>query len=164
MTSWKPVPGHILTRWAAEITPENVWAEYPRPQMVRAQWQNLNGLWEYAVTPKGSHTPEFGGEILVPFGIESALSGVKRPLQPDELLWYRRKFSIPAAWDGQRVLLHFGAVDWECTVWVNGVEVGQHRGGYIPFFFDVTDQLIRGGENEVVVSVWDRGETIWVYR
>ena len=163
MTSWKPVPGHIMTRWAKEITPENVWQEYPRPQMVREKWMNLNGLWDYAVTPKGSAKPEFEGEILVPFGIESALSGVKRPLQPDELLWYRRKFSVPADWAGQRILLHFGAVDWECTVWVNGVEVGQHRGGYMPFYFDIADQLL-GGESEIVVSVWDPSDKSWIAR
>ena len=163
MTSWKPVPGHIMTRWAKEITPENVWQEYPRPQMVREKWMNLNGLWGYAVTPKGSAKPEFEGEILVPFGIESALSGVKRPLQPDELLWYRRKFSVPADWAGQRILLHFGAVDWECTVWVNGVEVGQHRGGYMPFYFDIADQLL-GGESEIVVSVWDPSDKSWIAR
>lgn len=163
MNTWKPVPGHILTRWAKDITPENVWTEYPRPQMVRTKWQNLNGLWEYAIAPKGSDQPEFEGEILVPFAIESALSGVKRPLQPDELVWYRRTFTIPGDWAGQRVLLHFGAVDWACTIWVNGVEVGEHRGGYIPFYFDITDQLLKG-QNEVQVSVWDPSDQSWISR
>jgi len=163
MSTWKPVPGHIMTRWAKDVTPENVWVEYPRPQMTRDKWQTLNGLWSYAVTPKGSEKPEFDAEILVPFAIESALSGVKRSLQPDEWLWYRRIFTIPADWTGQRVLLHFGAVDWECTIWVNGVQVGTHRGGYLPFYFDITHQLLEG-ENEVVVAVWDPADQSWIAR
>jgi len=161
--TWKPVPGHIMTRWGQDISPENVWREYPRPQMKRDRWMNLNGLWEYAVTPKESDQPQFGGEILVPFALESALSGVKQPLQPDELLWYRRTFSVPDSWTGQRILLHFGAVDWECKVWVNGVQVGDHRGGYIPFYFDITNQLL-DGENEVKVSVWDPTDQSWIAR
>jgi len=152
-----------MTRWAKDISPENVWMEYPRPQMVRDKWQNLNGLWEYAITPKGSNKPEFEGEILVPFAIESALSGVKHSLLPEELLWYRRKFTIPIEWAGQRVLLHFGAVDWECKVWINGVEIGSHRGGYIPFYFDITNQLLKD-ENELIVSVWDPTDQCWIAR
>jgi beta-galactosidase/beta-glucuronidase len=161
--SWKPIPEHIMTSWAHEISPDDVWQEYPRPQMRRNRWMNLNGLWEYTVTPKGISKPQFEGEILVPFGIESALSGVKRPLQPGECLWYRRRFTIPQDWAGQRVLLHFGAVDWECTVWVNGVQVGTHRGGYIPFYFDITPQLL-DAENEVRVSVWDPSDQSWIAR
>ncbi len=183
MTNWQPVPGHILTRWAKDISPEKVWAEYPRPQMQRPKWQTLNGLWDYAITPKAkikknqaNFIPDdlpFAGEILVPFGIESALSGVKRPLQPDEWLWYRKRFNLPEDWQGQRVLLHFGAVDWECVVWVNGVEVGQHRGGYIPFWFDITDYLspsplspLPAGEetHEIIVRVWDPTDSSWIGR
>ena len=152
-----------MTRWSEGITPENVWSEYPRPQMVRKKWQNLNGIWEYAITSKVDNHPDFIGEILVPFAIESALSGVKRSLKPDELLWYRRKFNLPEGWAGQRVLLHFGAVDWKCKVWVNEVQVGSHTGGYLPFYFDITHQLLNG-ENEILVSVWDPSDQSWIAR
>ncbi len=153
--SWRPVPGAMLTRWAHDVDPDAVWPEYPRPQMVRPRWQNLNGLWDWAVTARGAARPDFAGQILVPFAVESALSGVGRALQPDEWLWYRRAFVLPADWAGQRVLLHFGAVDWECTVWVNGQQVGNHRGGYLPFFFDVSAAMRWDEENELLVVVWD---------
>jgi len=146
--AWEPVRGQIMTRWAAEVSPETAWREYPRPQLRRPDWLNLNGLWEYAVTPRGQAPTRFEGEILVPFAIESALSGVKRPLQPSETLWYRRTFSLPASWRGRKVLLHFGAVDWEATVWVNGRELGTHRGGYLPFSFEITGFVDRQGEVE----------------
>ncbi len=159
--NWQPVPGHIMTRWAKDVTPENTWREYPRPQMTRPDWLNLNGLWDYAIAVKTQDiAPDFHGQILVPFPIESALSGVKRPLRPGELLWYRRKFSIPSAWRGRRTLLHFGAVDWEAKVFVNGRTVGEHVGGYLPFWFDITDVLVNG-DNELVVSVWDPTDTHW---
>ncbi len=178
--TWQPVPGNIMTRWAKDVTPENVWAEYPRPQMTRGEWLNLNELWDFAVAPKGINREErknakgslfeeslrssrFRGEILVPFPIESALSGVKRPLGTGELLWYRRAFSVPEAWRGKRVLLHFGAVDWETKVFVNGQPVGEHVGGYLPFWFDITDAL-QDGENELTVSVWDPTDTHWQQR
>lgn len=152
---WKPAEGKLMTRWAAQVTPENAHAEYPRPQMTREQWQNLNGLWQYAVRPKDEDRPAaFDGEILVPFPIESALSGVMKPVTPQDRLWYRRTVMIPADWKGQRVLLHFGAVDWETTVWVNGREVGSHRGGYDPFVFDISKAL-QEGENELLLAVWD---------
>jgi beta-galactosidase/beta-glucuronidase len=160
MADWQPVSGHIMTRWAAEVSPEEVWPEYPRPQMRRPVWLNLNGLWEYAITTKSKAEPDFKGHILVPFAIESALSGVKRPLKPRERLWYRRSFTIPEGWAGQRVLLHFGAVDWEAVVWVNQVEVGTHRGGYLPFYFDITGYLGEG-QNQVVVRVWDPTDKSW---
>ncbi len=166
-TSWKPIPGHIMSRWAAQISPENAWQEYPRPHMRRERWLNLNGLWQVAITPRTDQNPDFAGEILVPFAMESALSGVKRPLQPDEWLWYRRTFSLPTGWEGQRILLHFGAVDWEATVWVNGKETGVHRGGYLPFHFDITDPLLtgdEGGEHEIVVRVWDPTDKHWQAR
>ncbi len=162
--SWQPASGKLMTRWAAQVTPGNAWREYPRPHMRRANWLNLNGLWDYAVTPKEqSIPPEFSGQILVPFPLESALSGVKQTLQPDELLWYRRTFDIPEAWHAQRVLLHFGAVDWETTVWINGRRVGMHQGGYTPFWFDISDCL-QSGENELVVSVWDPTDSHWQQR
>jgi beta-galactosidase/beta-glucuronidase len=163
MANWNPVTGHIMTHWSKEITPENVWSDYPRPQLVRKKWQSLNGIWEYAITSKDNNNPDFGGEILVPFAIESALSGVKRTLQPDEFLWYRRVFNIPEDWAEQRVLLHFDAVDWECKVWVNGVQVGSHSGGYLPFNFDITHQLLHD-ENEILLSVWDPTDQSWIAR
>ncbi len=164
MMTWQPVPGSLMTRWAKDVTPDAVWMEYPRPQMVRSEWLNLNGLWEYGIAPMGDTSrPKSDGEIMVPFPIESALSGVKRALQPDERLWYRRAFDIPENWRGSRVLLHFGAVDWEAVVWVNDKVVGKHVGGYLPFCFEVTDAL-KNGENEIVVAVWDPTDSHWQQR
>ena len=157
---WKPAEGRLMTRWAKDVSPDSVLPEYPRPQMVRKEWQNLNGLWEYAIRPKAEGKPDkWDGRILVPFAAESALSGVMKPVGPDNRLWYRRTFTIPEKWAGQRVLLHFGAVDWEATVWVNGKEIGTHRGGFDPFSFDLTDALTKRGEQEVVVSVWDPSDS-----
>ena len=162
--NWQPVPGHIMTHWAKDVTPENAWREYPRPQMTRNEWLNLNGLWKYGIAPiEQDYYDAVDGEILVPFPIESALSGVKSPLGAGERLFYRKTFSIPGAWAGKRVLLHFGAVDWEATVWVNGQWLGIHQGGYLPFQFDITD-VIRNSENELVVAVWDPTDTHWQQR
>ncbi len=139
--------------------------EYPRPQMTREPWVNLNGLWEYAILPKGSGAPAaYQGNILVPFAVELLLSGVQKPLLPDQTLWYRRMFPDPRPGfleDGagcERTLLHFGAVDYECEIFVNGVRAGRHRGGYLPFSFDITD-ILNDGENELVVTVWDPSDT-----
>ncbi len=126
--------------------------------MTRPDWVNLNGLWDYAILPKENSAPQkFDGEILVPYCVESALSGVQKPLLPSQRLWYRRTFLVQVG-RGKRVLLHFGAVDDECNVWVNGKHVGEHRGGYLPFTFDITDSLVEG-ENELTVSVWDPTDT-----
>jgi beta-galactosidase/beta-glucuronidase len=153
---WQPIEGRIMTRWAKEVSPENVLPEYPRPQMVREAWMNLNGLWEYAVAPrKRGAVTQYQGRILVPFPIESALSGVKKPLLPDQRLWYRRTFAVPGEWRGQKLLLHFGAVDWEASVWVNGHLAGTHRGGYDPFSFEISAHLSEEGKNELIVAVWD---------
>ena len=156
---WEPVRGDMTTRWTAQVNPESALPEYPRPQMVREKWMNLNGLWDYVIRPlQDDEIREYDGRILVPFPIESSLSGVKKALQPHERLWYRRRFTVPPGWKGQRLLLHFGAVDWKTEVWVNGQKAGEHTGGYYPFSFDITPYLTEA-ENELVVSVWDPTET-----
>ena len=152
---WKPVGERIKTEWATKMDVENILPEYPRPIMERAEWMNLNGLWHYAITPVGHSAPQtYDGQILVPFPVESSLSGVGRKLGEKNELWYRRQFSIPSKWRGKRILLHFGAVDWKTDVWVNDVKVGGHSGGYTPFSFDVTAALQKG-DNKLVVKVWD---------
>lgn len=159
--AWQPANGPLMTKWAKQVSPKNVHREYPRPQMVRKNWMNLNGLWEYAIRPKDESQPDQfdgwpgHGQILVPFPVESALSGVMKAVGEDNRLWYCRAVKMPKKWTGQRVLLHFGAVDWDATVWVNGKQVGTHRGGYDPFTFDITDALKQTGEQDIVVSVWD---------
>ncbi|MBN1845006.1 MAG: hypothetical protein JW810_04945 [Sedimentisphaerales bacterium] len=145
----------LPTPWTEAVSPEKVWPEYPRPQMVRPQWTNLNGLWDYAIVDRQADRPaSWDGKILVPFAAESALSGVKKAVQPQQRLWYRRSFTAPARQPSERVLLHFGAVDWQCTVWVNGAEIGRHTGGYDPFSFDITNHL-QPADNELVLAVWD---------
>ncbi len=152
---WKPAPSPLMTRWGKQVTPANAWQEYPRPQMVRKDWLNLNGLWDYAIVKKDAPKPTtWAGQILVPFCVESALSGVGKSVTHDDHVWYHRTVEVAAGWKGKRVLLHFGAVDWEATVSVNGTEVGVHRGGSDPFSFDITTAL-KPGANEVVVRVWD---------
>ncbi len=152
---WKPVAGKMLTPWGEKVTPANAWAEYPRPEFVRERWQNLNGLWDYAIQPRSAAQPKtFEGKILVPFCVESTLSGVGKPVTPNDRLWYRRTFTVPAAWRGERVLAHFEAIDYESTLWLNGALLGSHAGGSTAFSFDLTD-FLRDGANELVVSVWD---------
>jgi len=157
---WSAKQAPIMTRWAKDVSPDNALPEYPRPQMVREKWQNLNGLWDYAIEAKDDQKPgDWDGKILVPFCAESALSGVMKRVGDENKLWYRRTFSIPQDWKENNVLLHFGAVDWQTTVWVNGKEVGQHEGGYDPFSFDITPALTKeGGEQEILVGVWDPTE------
>lgn len=155
MAQYAPAGDKIKTRWADEVKPDQVHPEYPRPLMTREAWQNLNGLWNYAITPKDGKQPQaYDGEILVPFCIESSLSGVQKTVGADKALWYERTFTVPKAWKGQRVLLHFGAVDWQADVWVNDIKVGSHTGGYTPFSFDIT-QTLQAKENTLVVRVWD---------
>ena len=160
---WRPAQGPLMTRWAAEVGPENALPEYPRPQMAREQWLNLNGLWDYAITTKSEErAPEnYQAKILVPYGIESALSGVMKPLLPKDKLWYRRNIILPQAWREQRILLHFGAVDWLATVYLNGREVGSHRGGYDAFTIELTNALKPEGPQELVVAVWDPTDSSW---
>ncbi|HBK41928.1 MAG TPA: beta-galactosidase [Porphyromonadaceae bacterium] len=152
---WKPAGDRLKTRWASQIDVDNVLPEYPRPIMERSQWENLNGLWDYAILPVGKQTPtSFDGKILVPFAVESSLSGVQKRLGSENELWYQREFTVPSNWKNNRILLHFGAVDWKADVWVNDVKVGQHTGGYVPFSFDVTPAL-KSGANKMIVKVWD---------
>lgn len=152
---WKPVGDKIKTTWADKVDPQNVLAEYPRPIMERSDWLSLNGLWNYSVLAKGKDMPSsFDGKILVPFAIESSLSGVGERIDEQQELWYNRDFSVPSKWKEKRVLLHFGAVDWKTDVWVNDIYVGEHAGGFTPFFFDVSDAL-KKGNNKLTVRVWD---------
>ena len=154
-----PRTAPILSRWEKQVTPENAWRQYPRPQMVRQQWQNLNGMWEYAITPKTAPQPtSFTGQILVPFCLESTLSKANKSLADDQRLWYRRQISVPRDWASQRVLLHFGAVDYECNLWVNGGLVGSHTGGSDAFSFDITDYL-KDGQNQLLLGVTDPTST-----
>ena len=156
---WSPVEGRLITRWAADVDPAAPWPEYPRPQLRRAAWQNLNGLWDYAITGRDGEPEGWDGRILVPFPVESSLSGVGRPLQPDQRLWVRRRFGMDTDWLGTLVRLHFGAVDWEATVWCNGRELGSHRGGFLPFSFDLDPDALLSAGNELIVAVWDPTET-----
>ena len=152
---WAPAGDKIKTTWAETIDPNNVLPEYPRPIMERGEWKNLNGLWQYAVVEKGSAIPTaFEGDILVPFAIESSLSGVGRRINDRQELVYQRTFTVPSTWKNKRVLLHFGAVDWKADVWVNDVKVGSHTGGFTPFTFDITPAL-ESKSNTLTVKVWD---------
>jgi len=154
-SGWTPGPG-LKTRWAAEVDPTHPLAEYPRPQMVRPDWVNLNGLWDFTLLPRETGIPtQYSDQILVPFPVESALSGLARVVGPDDRIWYRRTFSVPETEGKSRWLLHFGAVDWEAEVFMNGRSLGTHRGGYDPFSFDITDRLREGQDQELVVAVWD---------
>ena len=143
---WKPADGPLKTRWAKDVSPANALPEYPRPQLVRKDWLNLNGMWDLKLGD-GTQTA-----ILVPYPIESALSGV---MKHSDHMTYRRSFEVPKAWGGRQVLLHFGAVDWETKVSLNGKQLGMHRGGYDAFSFDVTAALKADGAQELTVEVFD---------
>ena len=152
---WAPAGDRIKTKWAEEVSPTNAHPEYPRPQMVRSEWQSLNGLWDYAITPKSEPRPvKFDGKILVPFAVESSLSGVGRKVTPDDALWYKTTFTVPSAWKGKRLMLNFDAVDWKTVVYVNDIQIGSHTGGYTHFSFDVTPYL-KSGANSLVLKVED---------
>ena len=152
--AWQQVPG-MKTVWGEKVTPENAWREYPRPQMARQNWTNLNGLWQYAITKNAPGCPaKWDGEILVPFVIESSLSGVGKLVEPNETLWYRRSFDADVK-PGERLLLHFEQADFRAMVYVNGRELCiPHEGGQMPFSYDVTD-FVKTGANELVVAIWD---------
>ncbi|MFT3995475.1 MAG: glycoside hydrolase family 2 TIM barrel-domain containing protein [Dysgonomonas sp.] len=152
---WKPAGDKIKTKWAETIDPNNVLPEYPRPIMERSDWTNLNGLWEYSILPVGEKEPQsFDGKILVPFAVESSLSGVQKELNKDKELWYKRTFTVPSSWKDKSVLLHFGAVDWKAEIYLNDIKIGSHTGGYTPFSFDITPYLTAGNQ-KLVVKVWD---------
>ncbi len=156
---WKIVEGKITTPWAAKVNPANPLPEYPRPQMVRENWMSLNGLWEYALQPKAqseTRPTAFSGNILVPYAVESALSGVGKTLGKDSVLWYQRTVTLPAKLRKGNVLLHFGAVDWQCDVYVNGQKAGTHQGGYDPFSFDITSLLGKGNNQEISLRAGDK--------
>jgi beta-galactosidase/beta-glucuronidase len=154
-SQWQPAGDKIKTKWAETVDPQNVLPEYPRPVMERTEWRNLNGLWDYAILPAGQAEPAaFDGKILVPFAVESSLSGVQKPVGKENELWYKRTFTVPASWKNKNVVLHFGAVDWKSEVYVNDIKVGTHTGGYTPFGFDITP-FLKPGEQKLVVKVWD---------
>ena len=154
---WQLAGDKITTPWSEQVDAlKTPLPEYPRPQMTREAWLNLNGLWDYTIQPKDAARPQaFAGKILVPFAVESALSGVGKTVGKDNRLWYRRTFTLPSSFRRKNVLLHFGAVDWQCEVFVNGKLAGKHQGGYDPFSFDITPHLKGSGSQEIVVSVWD---------
>lgn len=154
--NWQPVKGHIMTSWGETLDAAKVLPEYPRPQMVRKDWTNLNGLWQYAIIPAGGEQmpAAFQGNILVPFAVESALSGVGKTVGKDSVLWYKRTVNVVNK-KNTKTLLHFGAVDWQCIVFLNGTEVGRHQGGYDPFSIDITSALKKGSAQELTVRVWD---------
>lgn len=145
----------LKTRWADQVNPEAVLPEYPRPQLVRPHWTNLNGVWEFAKSDINADQPaKYEQQILVPFPVESALSGITQSVSPQEAVWYRRNFSAKPK-SGERLILHLGAVDWKATVWVNGEEIGKHEGGFDPFSFDITDALINEKSQTITVRVTD---------
>ena len=154
---WKPAGDKIKTAWAEQVNPQQVLPEYPRPIMERTEWQNLNGEWDYAIRPKGEVEPAtFDGKILVPFAVESSLSGVQQLVGQENELWYKRTFQVPSAWKGRDILLHFGAVDWQADVFVDDVLIGSHVGGYTPFSLNVTPYLsTKSATHKLVVRVWD---------
>ncbi len=145
----------MMTTWGEQIDPTHVWEVYPRPIMQRPDWKSLNGLWQYAILPRGEAQPQqWQGQILVPFCPESALSGVGRKVGDGYELWYERQFAIPTEWRNRNVLLNFDAVDWKCDIWVNDIKIGSHTGGFTAFSLDITAAL-RRGQNTLLVRVWD---------
>ncbi len=153
---WKPQGDKIKTNWAEKIDPGKVWQEYPRPIMERPDWQPLNGLWDYAIKPKGQIEPAaFDGKILVPYAIESSLSGVQKEVGEKNELWYKREFTVPSNWKNKDVVINFGAVDWKADVYINDILIGSHQGGFTPFSFNITPYLAGKSKHKLVVRVWD---------
>lgn len=153
---WQPAGDKIKTEWSETVNLKQVLPEYPRPQMVRGEWSNLNGEWEYAIRAKGGVEPTaYDGNILVPFAVESSLSGVQKTVGTDNELWYKRTFDIPSSWKNKNIILNFGAVDWKADVFVNDILIGSHKGGYTPFSFDITPYLKGQKGQKLTVRVWD---------
>ena len=154
--NWKAVGGEMMSQWGKKVSPENVWQEYPRPQFERTEWKNLNGLWDYSLLKTNQSEPKrFQGKILVPFSFESPLSGVGKKITPEDKMWYKKSFSLPKNWDGKDVIIHFEAVDYHCSVWVNDILAGSHKGGFDRFSFNITPYLKLKGNQKVVLSVED---------
>ncbi|MDD7884750.1 glycoside hydrolase family 2 protein [Flavivirga sp. 57AJ16] len=152
---WKPAGDKIKTKWAETIDPDNVLNEYPRPIMKREDWKNLNGLWKYSISEYGQAKPNnFDGDILVPFAVESSLSGVMKNVGASKEIWYETNFTVSKKWKGKQILLHFGAVDWKADIWLNGIKIGSHSGGYTPFSFNITPFLSNTPQT-LTVKVWD---------
>lgn len=154
-SAWQPKQAKLMTDWAKQVDPANPLPEYPRPQLVRSEWLNLNGVWQFQAGAAGDSVPakqKLAEEILVPFPMESALSGV---MQHHERSWYRREFTVPKKWSGQNILLHLDAVDWESEVFINGKSVGVHKGGYDAISYDITAFLNGSGPQELIVRVFD---------
>ena len=153
--NWKPEGDRIKTKWTTDLDPKKVWQEYPRQHMRRKEWLNLNGAWSYAITDSDSKKPEkFDGKILVPFPLESSLSGVMKTIKNSQALWYEKKFEIPESWMKKNIFLNFGAVDWKCVLFINDAEVGEHSGGYSPFSFNITKYITKGN-NTMLLKVVD---------
>lgn len=153
---WKPAGDKIKTTWSESINPQQVHQEYPRPMLERKDWKNLNGMWQYAIRDRGQAVPSsFDGEILVPFAVESSLSGVGKRVGDNQELWYSTAFEIPGNWKNKQVNLNFGAVDWLADVYINDVLIGSHQGGFTPFSFDITPYLASGKKQQLMVRVWD---------
>ncbi|MEZ4962778.1 MAG: PA14 domain-containing protein [Saprospiraceae bacterium] len=156
---WKPSFSPLTTPWTKDVSSEKAWPEYPRPQMLRDEWMNLNGLWNFTLFDLESDRNSRGGKILVPFPVESALSGLGWKVEPRHMMVYSKDITIPEKWNGRHILLHFGAADWETEVYVNNKKVGDHKGGYDPFSFDITDFLTKEKTQRLSIQVKDPSDT-----
>ena len=152
---WSPAGNKIKTKWGINLNPDKVWQEYPRPQLQRKDWLNLNGFWYYSITDINSPKPEvFDKKILVPFCLESSLSGVMKNINEKQIIWYSKEFEVPEKWKDKNIIIHFNAVDWKCELYINKTIIGSHSGGYSEFKFDITKYL-KEDKNEIILKVWD---------